>query len=170
MLAVADIDTGVGAGLALIAAGIVEKHQIAGLKLGNAVDFRTHAAEPLTGSGVRQGIARLLEYVHGEAGAIKPRGRRATVHIRSADVALGDSDGTLAGGGLSCLCRCDDERSGLPCRLRALGCAGNNLLEPLRCRRVVEGLGQRGVHGDARTRQCQSQPGSCEGAPNGARH
>ena len=37
VLAVADIDTGVGAGLALIAAGIIEKHQIAGLKLGNAV-------------------------------------------------------------------------------------------------------------------------------------
>ena len=46
------VDTGVGAGLALIAAGIIEEHQVAGLQFGNAVDLGAHAAEPLAGSGV----------------------------------------------------------------------------------------------------------------------
>ena len=72
VLAVADVDTGVGAGLALVAAGIIEEHQVAGLQFGNAVDLGAHAAEPLAGSGVGQRIAELLINVHGEPPAEAP--------------------------------------------------------------------------------------------------
>ena len=103
MLAVADVNTGVGAGLSCVAAGIVEEHQIAGLQFGNAVNFGTHAAEPLAGSGVGQVIAELLVDVHGEAGAVEAAGGSAAVDIAGSQMlhcGLYDG-GTLAAGGIA---------------------------------------------------------------------
>ena len=103
MLAVADVNTGVGAGLSCVAAGIVEEHQIAGLQFGNAVNFGTHAAEPLAGSGVGQVIAELLVDVHGEAGAVEAAGGSAAVDIAGSQMlhcGLHDG-GTLAAGGIA---------------------------------------------------------------------
>ena len=71
VLTVADVDTGVRACFAGIAAGIVEEHQITGLQFADAVDLGADAALPLAGSGVRQGITVLLVNIHGIAGAVK---------------------------------------------------------------------------------------------------
>ena len=66
MLSVTDIDSGVGAGLAIGTAGITEEDQIARLQLTDIVDPGAVPALPLAGGGVRKGVAKLLIDVHGE--------------------------------------------------------------------------------------------------------
>ena len=97
-LAVAYVDAGVGAGLAGVAAGIVEEHQVTGLQGTDAPDLGAQSALPLAGGGVRQGVAVLLVDIHGEAGAVKAAGRSAAVHIAHAQIALGGVHDGAAGG------------------------------------------------------------------------
>ena len=97
-LAVAHVDAGVGAGLAGVAAGIVEEDQVAGLQSADAVYPGALAALPLAGGGVGQADAELAVDIHGEAGAVKALGRGAAVNVADAKVLLGQSHDGRAGG------------------------------------------------------------------------
>ena len=89
------------AGLAGVAAGIVEEHQIAGLQLRDGIDSGADAALPLAGSGMGQGVAELLVNIHGKAGAVKTAGGGTAVDITGAKMLHGGIHDGIAGGGRS---------------------------------------------------------------------
>ena len=66
MLSVTDIDSGVGAGLAIGTAGITEEDQIARQQLTDIVDHGALPKLTINAGGVRKGVAKLLIDVHGE--------------------------------------------------------------------------------------------------------
>ena len=72
VLTIANVDACMRASLAGVAAGIIEKYQIAGLQFADAVYLGADAALPLTGCGMGQGVTELLVNIHGETGAVKP--------------------------------------------------------------------------------------------------
>ena len=98
MFSVAHIDAYMGAGLARIAAGIIEKHQVTGLQSINAPYLGADTALPLAGSRVGERISHLAVDVHRKTGAVKAAGGSAAVRIAGAQILLGKRDNVTRGG------------------------------------------------------------------------